>query len=232
MKILGVDSSATAASVAIMEDERLIGEFFINTKLTHSQTLIPMINELLTNTNTSLSDIDVLAVNTGPGSFTGVRIGVCAVKGLAMPQNKPCASVSTLKSMAHNLSHIDCIVCAVMDARCNQVYNALFDCENGEITRLCDDRALKIDELKQEVSRFSKKVYLVGDGAKLCFESFSDLENIVLAPEILRYQRASGVCKEAMKECSELLTPACLMPRYLRLPQAQRELKKRMEENK
>ncbi len=121
---------------------------FINTSLTHSQTLIPMVEQLLNNTKTEISDIDAIAVNAGPGSFTGVRIGVAAVKGLAFANNIPCVSVSTLESMAYNFLSTDCIVCAVMDARCSQVYNALFEIKNGVVTRLCDDRALSLDDLK------------------------------------------------------------------------------------
>ena len=126
MKILGIDTSATAASVAIVDENKIIGEFSINTALTHSQTLMPMVESLLKNTGVTLADIDAIAVNAGPGSFTGVRIGVAAVKGMAFSSDKPCISVSTLHSMAYNLLETDCIVCAVMVARCSQVYNALF----------------------------------------------------------------------------------------------------------
>lgn len=232
MKILGIDSSASSASVAIMQEGKIIGEFYINTKLTHSQTLVPMIDALLKNTCTPLSQIDALAVNTGPGSFTGIRIGVCAVKGIAMAEDKKCICVSTLEAMAQNLSHLDCVVCAVMDARCNQVYNALFSCENQKAERLCEDRALPIDELKKEIECIQKPVYLVGDGAELCYKSFCDLKNVVLAPPALRFQKASGVCTVAINKYKneETLSAEQLMPQYLRLPQAQRELKKRMEE--
>ena len=164
MKILSVDTSATAASVALSEEGKLIGETFINTSLTHSQTLIPMVEQLLNNTKTEISDIDAIAVNAGPGSFTGVRIGVAAVKGLAFANNIPCVSVSTLESMAYNFLSTDCIVCAVMDARCSQVYNALFEIKNGVVTRLCDDRALSLDDLKNELLSVDGRIIIAGDG--------------------------------------------------------------------
>ena len=167
MKILSVDTSATAASVALSEEGKLIGETFINTSLTHSQTLIPMVEQLLNNTKTEISDIDAIAVNAGPGSFTGVRIGVAAVKGLAFANNIPCVSVSTLESMAYNFLSTDCIVCAVMDARCSQVYNALFEIKNGVVTRLCDDRALSLDDLKNELLSVDGRIIIAGDGTDI-----------------------------------------------------------------
>lgn len=234
MKILAVDSSATAASAAIMEDDRLLGEFFINTKLTHSQTLMPMIEALLLNTRISLSELDLFAVSAGPGSFTGVRIGVSSVKGLAMGSNKPCASVSTLEAMAQNFSHVNGIICAVMDARCQQVYNALFAAENGVLTRLTEDRALALTDLADELSVMKKTVYLVGDGAELCYnnEKFQAM-GAFLAPASLRYQHASGVAQAALRlaQQNQLMTAAELMPTYLRVPQAERELKKRQASN-
>ena len=184
MKVLALDSSAKACSVAITDDNRILGSFFINTALTHSQTLVPMIDSVLKSTNTALEDIDRIAVSAGPGSFTGVRIGVSAVKGIAMPLNKPCVSISTLESMPYNVIDCDCIVCAVMDARCNQVYNALFDVTNREVTRLCDDRALSIPDLAEELKSYKSKIVLVGDGAELCYDSFKELSiDISLAAE-------------------------------------------------
>ncbi|WP_294909888.1 tRNA (adenosine(37)-N6)-threonylcarbamoyltransferase complex dimerization subunit type 1 TsaB [uncultured Ruminococcus sp.] len=231
MKILAVDTSATAASVAVAEENKLIGEFSINTALTHSQTLIPMIDELLNNTGLSVNDINVVAVNAGPGSFTGVRIGVAAVKGIAFPKNLPCVSVSTLESMAYNMLGNDCIVCSVMDARCSQVYNALFRVKGCTVTRMTDDRALSLTDLKLELQNIREKVVLVGDGAVLCNEFLgSELENIMLAPFNNRIQTASSVAYAAFEKINngETLTADELMPVYLRLPQAQRELNKKL----
>ena len=231
MRILAVDSSAKACYVALTDDKKIIGSFFINTALTHSQTLVPMIDALLKNTAVSLDSVDVLAVSVGPGSFTGVRIGVAAVKGIAMPLNKKCAAVSTLEAMAHNYVGEDCIVCAAMDARRNQVYNALFRVENGEISRICDDRALSVDDLGEYLKFIDERIVLVGDGAELCYNSYKEiLSNVELAPEHIRFQNASGVAMVALN--GDYISSEELMPTYLRLPQAERELKKRMENEK
>ena len=151
MKILSVECSATPASCAIINDGKIVASSFINTKLTHSQTLMQMIINTLDNSATKLCDIDKIAIAVGPGSFTGLRIGISAVKGLAAPINLPCLTVSTLDGMAEQFRNQNCVVCAVMDARCNQFYNALFEVKDGNIIRLCDDRALLGDELKQEI---------------------------------------------------------------------------------
>lgn len=228
MKLLALDTSAKAGSVALIEDDKLLGRFFINTSLTHSQTIVPMIDSLLKTTNVSVEDIDVFAVSSGPGSFTGVRIGVSAIKGIAMAQNKKCASISTLEAMAYNYLQENIIVASVMDARCQQVYNANFSINNGVITRLCEDRALPISELLTDLTQYNSKIVLVGDGAQLCYEEFKDkINNINLAPEHLRYQDAVGVALVALQK--EYVSASELMPTYLRLPQAERELKKRME---
>ena len=231
MKILAVDTSATAASVAVAEENKLIGEFSINTALTHSQTLMPMVDELLNNTGLSVNDIDAVAVNAGPGSFTGVRIGVAAVKGIAFPKNLHCVSVSTLESMAYNMLGNDCIVCSVMDARCSQVYNALFRVKGCTVTRMTDDRALSLTDLKNELRNINEKVVLVGDGAVLCSKFLGEeLENIMLAPFNNRIQTASSVAYAAFEKINngETVKADELMPVYLRLPQAQRELNKKL----
>lgn len=226
MLILALDSSAAPASVALLEDGKILSEFYINTKQTHSQTLMPMVESVLKLTNKTLDDVTCMAVSAGPGSFTGVRIGVSCVKGLSMTRNIPCAGVSTLRAMAENARQLTGIVCAVMDARCGQVYNALFRAESGKLTRLCDDRALPIAELLEECKTFTEKIYLVGDGAELCYKTFAAIRAELLQPQ-LRFQRASGVAMVAqeMIENGQTVTPDALMPIYLRLPQAERELK-------
>lgn len=232
MKILAIDTTATAASVAVAEENKIIGESFINTKITHSQTLMPMIEQLLKNTGLNIKDdIDAIAINAGPGSFTGVRIGVAATKGLAFADSKPCISVSTLYSMAFNMIDTDCIVCAVMDARCSQVYNALFRCSGGTIERLTDDRALSLDELFEDLQNYNEKVFLVGDGAEICNNNFGDkLNNVQIANFCNRIQKATSVAYAAFSLYKQglTMTPEELMPTYLRLPQAQRELNKKM----
>lgn len=228
MRILAIDSSATAASAALTEDGKVLGEFYINTRLTHSQTLMPMVDNVLKCTQTQLSEVDLFAVSAGPGSFTGIRIGVASVKGLAMAQKKPCVGVSTLEAMALNLAHLNATVCAVMDARCQQVYNAVFSAHDGNLTRLTPDRAVSIEDLAAECTNYEKPLYLVGDGAILCYnkQRFQEL-GAKLSPEPLLYQRACGVAKAAQRlyEQDGTVDAAALMPVYLRLPQAERELK-------
>ena len=231
MKVLAVDSSAKACSAAITDDNRILGSFFINTALTHSQTLVPMIDSLLKNTATDLDKIDYFAVSAGPGSFTGVRIGVSAIKGIAMPLDKPCVSVSTLEAMAYNVTDRDCVVCAVMDARRSQVYNALFKVKDSTVTRLCDDRALSIEELGNELKDINERVVLVGDGAELSFRVLSELGlPCVLAPENLRMQSAWGVAMAALDK--EPGNADSLLPVYLRLSQAERERQERLDREK
>ncbi len=227
MKILSLDASATSASVCIYDtvDNKIIGEFFINTKLTHSQTLVPMIDSMLNATKNKLDEIDIFAVNTGPGSFTGIRIGVSVIKGMASALDKPCIGISTLESMAYNyIDRNDLIVCACMDARRNQVYNALFSVDNGIVTRLNSDRAISVEELFEELSSTSKEVVLVGDGAQLCFD-YKKRDNVTLADVKNRYQAASSVALCAIKyiENNETISASALMPTYLRPSQAERE---------
>lgn len=227
MKILSLDSSATSASVCVYDTEidKIVGDFFINTKLTHSQTLVPMIDALLNSTKLSISDIDAFAVNTGPGSFTGIRIGVALIKGMAMALDKPCVSISTLESMAYNfIDADDIVVCACMDARRNQVYNALFSVKDSIIERLCDDRAIAVEELLLELEDLDKKIVLVGDGAQLCYGQNTN-DNVSLACADKRYQRASSVAMCALKKLNagDTMTAATLIPTYLRPSQAERE---------
>lgn len=233
MRLLAIDTSASPVSAALLQDDFLAGEFFLNTKTTHSQTLMPLIEALLSMTSCTLSDIDVLAVNAGPGSFTGVRIGVASVKGMSLPTNKPCAAVSTLAAMAYGLPYRSGLVCAVMDARCSQVYNALFRLKDGQVERLTEDRALSIEELLAELQTMDEEViYLVGDGAELCYQTFGErLPSAVLTPMNLRYQHAYGTAKAAQQLIAEnrLCSSDELMPVYLRLPQAERELKARQQ---
>ena len=167
MKIIALESSAVTASAAVTEDERLLAQSFQNSGLTHSATLMPMVSDLLKNAGLTLEEMDVVAAAAGPGSFTGVRIGVAAAKGLAWPEDKPCAPCSTLESMAWQCAHMGGEVCAAMDARRNQIYCARFRAKNGELTRLSQDRALGLEELAEEVRASGRPHILVGDGAHL-----------------------------------------------------------------
>jgi len=222
--MLSVDSSAAPASVCLSEDGKIIADYYLNTGFTHSQTLMAMVESVLTISGKAASDIDVYAVNCGPGSFTGVRIGVSAVKGMAFASDKPCIAVSTLQSMAYNCLGNHAVVCACMDARRQQVYNAVFRVDREKITRLCDDRAIAVDELLAELGNYDEEIILVGDGAALVYDS-SESDKIKLAPESIRYQRASSTAASALElyKRGEVISPAALMPTYLRLSQAERE---------
>lgn len=237
MKILAIDSSAGAGSVAIVKDKTLLGEAFVNVGLTHSQTLMPMVADLLKNTDISLDEIDAFAVSVGPGSFTGLRIGLASIKGMAFANDAPCIAVSTLRSMAYNFLFEDVTVCAAMDARCNQLYSATFDVCTEKITRLTPDRAISMDELCEEISKLEKKVVLVGDESVLCYNKvMSDPafkgKEIFLAPEGKRFQRASSIafaaCDDYLKDGKNaLIRTEDLVPKYLKLSQAERNLGKK-----
>ncbi|MBQ5678213.1 MAG: tRNA (adenosine(37)-N6)-threonylcarbamoyltransferase complex dimerization subunit type 1 TsaB [Clostridia bacterium] len=224
MKILSVDSSSVSASVAITENGATLAESFINNGLTHSQTLMPMVEKTLKDSGVSIKDIDLFAITNGPGSFTGVRIGIASVKGMADALNKKCMAISTLEVIAEPLKNEDCIACAVMDARCNQVYTAIF--ENGK--RLCEDKAVLIDELGVELKNYNKKVVFIGDGSVLCYEKLKDVvTDISVADENIRYIHASSIgrlAEDKIENGEESIDSAKLVPYYLRLPQAEREL--------
>ena len=223
MLICSVDSSATPASVCLFEDDKIVAEYYLNTGFTHSQTLMAMLESVLKISGKRADDIDLYAVNSGPGSFTGVRIGVSAVKGMAYAQDKPCVEVSTLESMAYNFLGSHTIVCACMDARRKQVYHGLFRVDGDRIERLCEDKAIAIEELLIGLPN-GEEIILVGDGAELVSQSAED-PAVKLAPPNLRYQRASSVALAAVETYNrgEAVSPAALMPRYLRLSQAERE---------
>ena len=237
MKILAIECSASPASAAITEDGKVIASSFVNVKLTHSQTLLPMVNSVLSTSLTDIDGIDGYAVSAGPGSFTGIRIGISAVKGLAAPKSAPCAAVSTLYAMAENYRDTDCTVCAVMDARCGQVYNALFKIKDRKITRLCDDRALMCKELAEELKKMSQKkqnrVIIVGDGTDVFYPYAENVIGVEASDKTRRYQNAVGVAlsAEQLFKDGAAVTPESLLPVYLRLPQAERELKKKQEGN-
>ena len=226
MKILALESSATACSVALCEDERLIAQTFQNSGLTHSRTLMPMAESMLAQCGHSLADVDVIAVAAGPGSFTGLRIGVATAKGLAWAGDKPCAPCSTLESMAWQLAHVDGIIIAAMDARRNQVYNAVFRARNGVLERISPDRAVGLAELEEEIKNLQEVKILVGDGAQLCYNEWQErIANLRLAPIHLRAQTAWGVARAALELARNdgLVAGDHLAPVYHRLSQAERE---------
>ncbi len=235
MLLLAFETSAKAASVALMEETRLLGECYQNTGMTHSQTLMVMAEDLLSQCGKTVEDVTAVAVAAGPGSFTGVRIGVAAAKGFAWGRELPCCGVSTLEAMALGAGIWDGFVCPVMDARRSQVYNALFRVEKGVFTRVAEDRAIALADLQEELSRLDGPVFLVGDGSVLTFHTLSQsIPGLVLPPEWKQHQRAVGVGLAALKqlETGKNCDGATLIPNYLRLSQAERERLEKLENNK
>lgn len=231
MKILAIDTSAKAASAAITEDGKILGEFYLNTRLTHSQTLLPMIHALLSAASLTLEEIGGLAVSAGPGSFTGLRIGIATVKGLGFGREILCAPVSTLEALCRNIGE-PARICAVMDARCAQVYTATFDFDGETYTRVTEDEAVSLEELETRVKKTQKTTIFVGDGAEMCYNKMKALPNVRLSAENVRFQRASsvGFVAQTVFSKGEGVSVGELSPRYLRLPQAQRERLRRMSE--
>ena len=230
--ILAFETSAKAASVALLDQGKLLGESYQNTGLTHSQTLMVMAEDLLKQCGKTVADITAVAVAEGPGSFTGVRIGVAAAKGFAWGGQLPCYGVSTLEAMAESLGVYRGYVCACMDARRSQVYNGLFYADNGDLRRLSQDRAISLAELGGELEMLEGPVFLVGDGAQLTFKTLSGtVKELVLPPEHRIHQRAVGVAAlaEKMAASGENGDANALTPNYLRLSQAERERMEKMQ---
>lgn len=229
MLLMSFESSAVAASVCVTEDGKLLAQSFQNCGLTHSRTLLPMAESLLKSINIPIDKIDAFAVSYGPGSFTGVRIGVSTVKGLALGTDKKCIGISSLEAMARGLGSQDKTICSVMDARAGQVYNALFENTDGSFKRICDDRAISIDDLSSHLISLNKSYILVGDGANLCYNSLKDkVSHLYLASPNLMYPTAYGVACAALEEKERFISADNLVPFYLRLPQAERERLKKV----
>ena len=229
MLLLAFETSAKAASVALFDGEKLLAEQYQNTGLTHSQTLMVMAEDLLKQCGKTAQDVQAVAVANGPGSFTGVRIGVAAAKGFAWAAEIPIFGVSTLEAMARGLGIYDGYVCAVMDARREQVYNALFYVNRGVISRQTPDRAIALADLKNELMVLEKPIFLVGDGSILCYNTLqSDVPNLILPAEWRLHQRAVGVGLAALAQ-EKADDPAGLAPNYLRLSQAERERNEKLQ---
>ena len=238
MLILALDSTAQVGSVALCEDETLIAEYTINTGHTHSETLLPMVESVLKITGYTVDDVDLFVCTAGPGSFTGVRIGAATIKGIAFGKDKSCIGVSTLEALALNGMALDGILCPCMNARRQQVYNALFDGNGKEMTRICDDRALAITELGEELAEKypDKAVYLMGDGAKLVYDALSETlgERLMILPERLIHQSGynTALCGLRLYREGVRTTDFELAPVYLRPSQAERvRMEKLMNQN-
>ena len=234
MLLLAFETSAKSCSAALHDGRGLLAESYQNSGLTHSQTLMVMAEDLLKVCGKSAADVTALAVVAGPGSFTGVRIGVSAAKGFAWGAEKPVYGVSTLEAMALGLGVMDGHICCCMDARRKQVYNAIFLAENGRLTRVCEDRAISLEELQEELAHIDGPIYLVGDGAELTMRTLgAEIPELILPPEHRRHQRASGVALAAIgaMERGEPADGAALQPNYLRLSQAERERMEKLRKN-
>lgn len=226
MLILAFETSAKAASVALTEDGKLLAESYQNTGMTHSQTLMVMAQDALKTAGKTVGEVTAVAVAEGPGSFTGVRIGVAAAKGFAWGKQIPCCGVSTLEAMAVSLGAYRGYVCPVMDARRAQVYNAVFYAKDGTLERICPDRAISLEALGEEIKNLPEPIFLVGDGSNLCYNTLSEtVSGLVLPCEHRMHQRAVGVAllAEAALRRGDVCDGATLEPNYLRLSQAERE---------
>lgn len=225
MKILALETSAKAVSAAVSENGKILCSGYQDTGLTHSRTLMPIVEHILKNTDLTVSDMDAIAVAVGPGSFTGIRIGVSAAKGLAFAVDKPAVGVSTLAAMARNVAFTDGLIVCAMDARRSQIYNALFEAKDGQLTRLTPDRAIALGDLAEEIRDDPRPKTVVGDGARLCFD-FLQTADIPcrMAPAHLVMQSAMSVALEAEAMAAEgaLVSAQELQPVYLRPAQAER----------
>ena len=233
MYILALDSTAIAATVALCDDEKMLSLTTVENGNTHSQTLLPMVEQTLARFELRPTDVELYACSAGPGSFTGVRIGASTVKGLAFGTTIPCLAVSTLEALAQNLIGFDGILCPVMNARRNQVYNALFECKDGVITRLCEDRAIALADLDAELAALpDAPIYLAGDGYDLALSYLkTSADRIRKTPMVLRTQNAYSVAQVALAlyESGVRTNDRELIPVYLRPCQAERERMERLE---
>ncbi len=228
MIVLAIDSTAVVASAALLENERVLAAETVNCGLTHSETLLPLVDRIYKAAGLNSDDTDIFACSAGPGSFTGVRIGVATIKGIAFG-NKPCVGVSTLEALAYNLLDFNGIISPVMDARRGQFYNALFRVKDRKLERLCEDRAIMCEELEKELAQFDEDIYFCGDGYKLAKENI-ELKGIKTTPEELIFQNAVSVAQLALLEYQKgnSVSDSLLRPVYLRAPQAERERNERL----
>lgn len=227
MKILALDSSGLVASVAVMEDDTMLAEYTMNYKKTHSQTLLPMLDEMAKMIELDLNTVDAIAVAGGPGSFTGLRIGSATAKGLGLALKKPLISIPTVDGLAYNLCGTDKIVCPLMDARRNQVYTGIYEFEGSELKVLESQMAVDITEIAEKLNTLGREVVFLGDGWPVYAEKLSELLNVpfMAAPAHMSRQRAGALAALAMVYAKDrrMETAVEHQPDYLRLSQAERE---------
>lgn len=226
-RILALDSASGACSACVCDGDKVLAFTLINRGLTHSQTLLPAVDQVLSEAATEISDLSLIALTVGPGSFTGLKIGAATAKGLAFAGETECAALSSLLCLAYSCREEEGIICASLDARRNMLYNALFRCENRKITRLCPDRQISLSDLKEELDQFSCPVFFAGDGSLPVYEAAGKKENMFFDPERLDI-RADLVALAAFCGEGERVSAERLSPEYLRLPQAERERRERL----
>lgn len=234
MKILSIDSTAQTSACAITEGGNVLANASVRSELNHTETLLPLIDECLSSCGLGLEDVDAFALSNGPGSFTGVRIGVSLIKGLAFGRGKPCVALSTLEALAYNLFPLGGIYCPVMDARRGQVYNALFRRTDGRLERLCPDRAVSLEDLSDELQKYDCDIFLCGDGYSVAAERLA-LPHIKQTPVLLRDQSAASVgllAGQKLRSGEGVCTDKELKASYLRLPQAERERLEKLKDTK
>lgn len=227
MKILAIDTSSKVACVAILDENSLVGEYYINHKKNHSEKLVPIIDGILKDLDIGVEDIDYYAVSVGPGSFTGLRIGITTVKGMALATNKKVVAVDTLDGLAGNVGYTNSVVCPIIDARNNQVYTAIYD--NGQ--KIVHDNAISIEELASKLSFLNSKVIFVGDGVLVHKDYLKEKlkDNCVIARQVDIFPKASSIAQVALEKINnnEVLSCDELLPNYLRKSQAEREYEKK-----
>lgn len=234
MRILSLDSATEVATCAILEDNNLLGESILNYKKQHSVILMPMIDSLLKNLNLSLKDIDGFVVSKGPGSFTGLRIGMATVKGFSQGTKKPFVSVSTLDALAYNMCYTSGIICPVLDALRGNVYTALYTFKDSKLTLISDYMVASVEELISLLKEHNEPVCFIGDGIQKNKDMLSSLDKVSFAPPHLNVVRASSLGELGYKLLSEGIEESLhnSAPVYLRKSQAERELDKKMESMK
>ena len=231
MKLLAFESTTSVASVALLDGARCLASHTVDAGLKHSEILLPMAQEALSHTKLSFSDIEGYAVAVGPGSFTGVRIGVATVKGLAFGRNLPIVEVSALEALAYNFLGLDATVIAAMDARRDEIYTAAFRICGDGVTRLCEDRAIPISLLLSELRHGGEPVFVVGDAYEKVHRALTEAEiPVLITPPTLRAPSAYSVGRCALRsiENGKTVSDVRLSPSYLRLPQAERERLERL----
>lgn len=233
MKLLAIDSSGMVASVAVLSEDKLIGEYTINNKKTHSQTLLPMIDEMMKMIGMEIDEMDAIAIAAGPGSFTGLRIGSATAKGLAFALNKPIISVPTLEAMAYNLFGTSQLLCPIMDARNKQVFTGMYRYEGDKLVQVMEQTVMAVEDLCSKINEMNVETIFLGDGVDVYRDMLQEKisTSIRFAPAHLKNQRASAVamCGFRLYQEGKVDTADSHVPEYLRLSQAEREMQEKLK---